>query len=446
MPQPKAQDPLPHDLDAERSLLCAMIINPRALEAVIGSVTATDFYRPAHADVHEAIFALATRGDPVDTLTLAVELKARGAYERIEGDRLIADILIDADGITSHAESYARIVTDHAHRRRMAHAGNEIRLLAVDTSVTVTSLLDQAEHTLFTAADTSRGEARHAESLEQGLSDWLDRLEDRYSNGEPNVTSGLFDLDAMLTGFRPGQLITVAGRPGMGKSLLGTQIAVHAAKEHNKPVLFVSVEMSAAELHDRIISSQAAVDLQHVRTGKLLESDWPKLSIAVGNAAGYPLHILDHPTATLAVIRSEARRVAASAGPLGLIVVDYLQLLTASGSKENRQVEVSELSSGLKRLARDLEVPVIALAQLNRGLENRADKHPTLADLRESGAIENDSDVVIAVYRDEYYNPDSVDRGTAELVVLKQRNGPTGTVHVAYLAAWGQFRNMLRVV
>lgn len=434
----------PQNLDAERSFLGAIILSPKALNETVPLVEPEDFYRPAHGHLYAAIQDLASRSEPVDSTTLAETLQRRSLFETVGGHPAIAE-LIDQTPSTSNAERYARIVAQKATLRRLIAAGGEIIEMGYEMREDVEIIQDLAEQKLYEVNDRRRS-VNHAVKLGDALPGWLDTVEARAaSDGLTGTASGLIELDEKLTGFRPGQLIVICARPAMGKSALGGQFAFHVAHELRLPALLSSIEMSMDELLDRIVAAHARVSNQRIRTGRLRDNDWPRISDAIGTAADIPLYLHDAPGATLAMLRSEVRRVTAVAGTLALVVVDYLQLLTSTAKAENRQVEVAEISAGLKRMARELEVPVIALAQLNRNLENRADKRPTLADLRESGAIENDADVVIGIYRDDYYRPDSNDRGVAELIILKQRNGPVGLVQVAWLDQYGVFANMARV-
>jgi replicative DNA helicase len=284
--------------------------------------------------------------------------------------------------------------------------------------------------------------------LRELLEQKLDHLEMLYERGESitGVPTGYTDLDERLAGLQPSNLVIVGARPSMGKTSFALGLAAHAALEAHTPVLFFSLEMSHLELTQRLLCAEARVDATRMRNGRLHESDWPKISHAVGRLAEAPMYIDDNPHLTVMEIRAKARRLKSRAGGLGLIVIDYLQLMTGRHNAENRQVEVSEMSRGLKILARELEVPVVALSQLSRNLEMRADKRPQLADLRESGSLEQDSDVVMFIYREELYNPETADRGTAEIIVSKHRNGPTGAIRLAFLDHYTRFANMARGV
>lgn len=434
----------PSDTGAEKDLLGAILLNPQALDEVMTILRPGDFYKPAHQHIYTAMLDLVGLGEPIDVRTVPDALARAGVLDQCGGHAGITDLIVDVP-FSKHLERYAHIVKSHATRRGLISIAGEITEMGYDQTEDIDRVLDRAEQMLYDLGDSAT-EAGHAEVMATVLHTWIDELDRRLTQSEENtVRTGLADLDDKLTGLKPGQLLTVCGRPGSGKSIFGIQCGTYISAHHQRPALVVSAEMPTEEIVDRIVAAEGRIDNQRIRTGHLGDQDWTKITNTVSRFANVPLYLYDAPAATLASIRAEIRRVTAKTGPLGIIVVDYLQLLTTAGKAENRQVEVAELSRGLKRLARDLRVPVLALAQVNRNLENRADKRPTLADLRESGAIEADSDVVIGVYRDEMYNPDSADVGTAELIILKQRGGPTGTVRVAYLAHFGKFTNMARV-
>lgn len=441
--KPPARIP-PHNLQAEESLLGAMLLTQEAAAAGLEGTTADAFYKPTHGHVFAAAARLYGRGEPVDVTTVADELARDGLLDGVGGMVGLASLQASA-GSTSNVGRYARIVTEHRTLRRLIEVADEIRDLGYDMPDDVAAALDTAEGLLFGLANFER--RRRAATLHEGLSGWLDALEARFESGElGGVPSGWPDLDDVLLGLHGGQLVTVGARPSMGKSALLGNLAASAALAGH-PTLFVSLEMTQHELIGRFVSAEAQVDQQRIRRGKLLEADWARINNSLGRLAPLPVHILDDPGATVLTIRSEARRLAASGG-LGLIIVDYTQLLDSStpGRHENRQVEVAENTRALKKMALDLAVPVVAAAQLSRSCEMRADKRPTLADLRETGELEQSSDVVLFLYRDDYYRADSPDRGTAELIIAKQRNGPRGTVRLAWLEQYGRFANMARAV
>ena len=432
---------LPHNTEAEESLLGAMLLAPRAIADVIGTVDASSFYRPAHGHIFSACLALFGRGAAVDVVTVADELNRSGLLDMCGGSRRLVDLQAGTP-TTTNGIYYARIIADHARLRTLITAGSELVEIGYSIPPNVDQAIDQAESTVFAALH--KPDARsHTSTIQQALSSALDHYEALYERGDAvtGVASGFSELDALLSGFQRGELTVVGARPGMGKTAFGLSVALHAATKHNVPVLFFSVEMSTHELTNRLVSNAASVDGTKFRNGSFSESDWPKITNAVSRLASVPLSIHDAAQLTILGLRAEARRVLASQKQLGLIIIDYLQLMSAQGN-ETRQLEVSEISRGLKQLARELDVPIIALSQLSRSLESRADKRPMLSDLRESGGIEQDSDVVLFLFRDELYNPDSPDKGTAEVIVAKHRAGPVGMCRLAFLGHYTRFAQM----
>ncbi|HET6811691.1 MAG TPA: replicative DNA helicase [Acidimicrobiales bacterium] len=434
----------PHDLQAEESLLGAMLLSRDAVSVALEQCDTADFYKPAHGHVFDAIGALYTRGEPVDPVTVADELRRAGLLDLIGGPEVLIRLQA-ATPATSNAGRYARIVNDHALLRRLIGVATDISDMGYDVPENVDEAIDRAESMVFEV-----GQRRVAETLapiRDLLSESLDRLEALYDRGEAitGVPTGYSDLDEQLSGLQPSNMVIVGGRPACGKTAFALGIVAHAAMEAREPVLFFSLEMSHLEITQRLLCAEAKVDSSRMRNGKLHDSDWSKISHAIGRLGEAPIFIDDNPNLTVMDIRAKARRLKSREG-LSLVVIDYLQLMTGRSHAENRQVEVSEISRGLKILARELEVPVIALSQLSRNLEQRADKRPMLADLRESGSLEQDADVVIFLYRDEVYNAESPDRGTAEIIVAKHRNGPTGTARLAFLDHYARFANMARSV
>jgi replicative DNA helicase len=431
----------PHNIEAEESLLGAMLLSKDAIAAAVETVRAEDFYKPAHAHLFDVIQTLYGQGEPVDPITVAEALRRAGLLDPLGGKQAILRIQAGTPA-AANAAHYARIVADHALLRRLVAVGGEIAELGYELPDDVGVTLDRAETLVFDVANrrlTSSLRGIHPalqESLEQ-----LEALFDR--DGQlVGVPSGYADLDDLLLGFQPSQLIVVAARPGQGKTSFALGAAAHVALAERRPVVFFSLEMGYLELTQRLLAAEAGVNSRLLRTGRLAEADWTKISQAVGRLAEAPLSIDDTPHLTVTEMRAKCRRLNAQHGDLGLVVVDYLQLMSTPKRGENRQVEVSELSRGLKILARDLDVPVMALSQLNRSLEYRTDKRPMLADLRESGAVEQDADVVCFIYRDDTYNPDSSERGTAEIIVAKHRNGPTGKVRLAFVEHLTRFANL----
>ena len=434
----------PHNLQAEESLLGAMLLSRDAIAAAVEVCDVEDFYKPAHGHVFEAVVSLYGQGEPADPVTVADELSRADLLEAIGGMAALISLQADTPA-TANASRYARIVEEHALLRRLIGVAGEIAELGYSVPDDVEAAVDRAESMVFEVAE--RRGTDSLRPLRELLSDSLDRLEALYGRGESitGVPTGYVDLDERLSGLQKSSLVIVGARPAMGKTAFALGIAAHAAMEANIPVLVFSLEMSHSEITQRLLCAEARVDATRVRNGRLLESDWSKISHAIGRLGEAPIFIDDKPNLTVMDIRGKARRLKSRQGRLGLIIVDYLQLMSGRRSAENRQVEISEISRGLKILARELEVPVLALSQLSRNLESRADKRPMLADLRESGSLEQDSDVVMFIYRDEVYNPDSADRGTAEIIVAKHRNGPTGATQLAFLDHVTRFANMARV-
>ena len=442
--RPRPERVPPHDLQAEESLLGAMLLSRDAISAAVETCRPEDFYRPAHAHIFDAICSLYAQGEPADPVTVADELRRADLLEAAGGPGNLVALQANTPAI-ANAAHYARIVQEHALLRRLIGVASEIAEMGYALPEDVVATLDKAEAMVFDVAE--RRVTDSLKPLRELLAASLDHLEALYNRGDSitGVPTGYLDLDERLSGLQRSSLVIVGARPSMGKTAFALGVAAHAAMDKREPVLFFSLEMSHLELTQRLLCSEARVDSSRMRNGRLLQSDWPKVVAAMGKLGEAPLFIDDNPNLTVMEIRAKARRLKSREG-LGLIVVDYLQLMsTKSSSPEYRQLEVSEVSRGLKILARELEVPVVALSQLSRALESRADKRPMLADLRESGSLEQDADVVLFIYRDEVYNKDSPDKGSAEVIIAKHRNGPTGTVQLAFLDHFTRFANMARV-
>jgi replicative DNA helicase len=434
----------PHNLQAEQSLLGAMLLSRDAIAAAVEACGPDDFYKPAHGHTFEAIASLYSRGEPADPITVADELARASLLEAVGGSAALLSLQADSPA-TANAGRYARIIEEHALLRRLIGVAGEIAELGYSLPDDVASVVDRAESMVFEVAE--RRVTDSLRPLKELLEDSLDRLERLYGQGDSitGVPTGYTDLDERLSGLQKSALVIVGARPAMGKTAFALGIAAHAAMEAQVPVLLFSLEMSHSEITQRLLVSEARVDSSRIRNGRLIESDWPKISQAIGRLGEAPLFVDDNPNLTVMEIRAKARRLKARHSGLGLIIVDYLQLMSGRHNSESRQVEISEISRGLKILARELQIPVVALSQLSRQLESRADKRPMLSDLRESGSIEQDADVVLFLYRDEVYNPDSADRGTAEIIVSKHRNGPTGYTKLAFLDHYTRFANMAKV-
>ena len=433
----------PHDLHAEESLLGAMLLSKDAIGYVLDEMSVDDLYKPAYGHVFDSIVRLYQSAEPVDPVTVADDLRRHELLDAIGGPAVLTDLQGNTPAI-GNAGKYARIVHDYAVLRRLIGVAGEIAEIGYSSPEDSHAAVDEAERLVFELAE--RGQTNSITDMRSMISDGLDRLALLFDSGSSmtGLATGYWDLDERLSGLQPSALYIVGARPGMGKTSFATGLATHAAAEQNTPTLFFSLEMGTSEVTERIFAAEAKVELSKLRTGKLQDQDWSKLSHVTGRLVNAPLFVDDGTATTVMDMRSKARRMKANGG-LGLVVLDYIQLMEGRGGAENRQVQISEISRGLKILARELEVPVVALAQLSRNLEARADKRPMLSDLRESGSLEQDSDVVIFLYRDEMYNPESSDRGVAEIIVAKHRSGPTGTERLAFLERYSKFANMARV-
>ena len=431
----------PQNLDAEESVLGAMMLSPGAIGAVSEILDAGDFYRESHSKIYRAALALYARGEPVDAITLVDELEQRGELEDAGGRSRVHELaaLVPASANAGH---YARIVREMATLRGLIRAGGDISKLGWDRVGEPADLVDRAEQIVFDLSQSRVStEFSHIETL---LKESFERITALYEAGEEitGVPSGFRDVDRLTSGFQPGNLVIVAARPSMGKSAFGLCIAANIAIRHQIPVALFTLEMSKAEVTQRLMCSEAKVESQRLRSGKLAPDDWPRLTAACDKLAKAPIYVDDTGSITMMEIRSKARRLKSKESNLGLIVVDYLQLMTSGSNVESRVQEVSQISRNLKILARDLDVPILAMSQLSRAVEQRHDKRPILSDLRESGSIEQDADLVAFIYRDEYYNDDSPDQGLAEVILAKHRNGPTGSEKLSFLKRYAKFADL----
>ncbi len=429
----------PQDTDAERSVLGAMLLERDALLQAVELLAPEDFYRPAHARVFAAMQSLFERSEPVDEVTVAAELKARGDLDKVGGAAAMA-ALTESVPSAANAGHYAQIVRSRALMRRLIQVATAIATTGYEAGAEIDLMLDDAEAKIFEI--TRAREHRSFVPIKEVVKDAFKRIETLYQKKESvtGVPTGFVDLDRLTSGLQSGDLIIVAGRPSMGKTALALNMAQHAALKHKTSVAVFSLEMSKEQLVMRMLCSEGRIDSHRLRGGFLRDTDWPKLARAAGTIAEAPLFIDDTGALSILEVRAKARRLQAQHG-LGMIVLDYLQLMRGRASTEGREREISEISRGLKALAKELAVPVVALSQLNRSLEQRTDKRPLLSDLRESGAIEQDADVICFVYRDDYYHPDSEKKGLAEIIVGKQRNGPTGTVELRFFGEYTRFES-----
>ena len=421
----------PQNLDAEKSLLGAVLIDEDVLASISDKIKAHDFYDKRHETVFDAMIRLYERHQPVDLLTLSDELKRKDELELVGGSAYLTE-LTNYVPTAAHAEAYAEMVAQKAVRRRLIKASSAVAELGYDEEKSIQELLGTAESELFAVSDTSL--KQDLTSLENILTDSFDRMEELHRNKGAlrGIPTGYRDLDNMTAGLQPSDLIILAARPAMGKTTLVTNLAYNVATIAKKSVLFFSLDMSKEQLVDRMLADASGVDAWNIRTGNLSDEDFGKLSEAMGEMAEAPIYIDDTPGVTVLEMRTKARREAHN-NPLGLIIVDYLQLMQPSGRSDgNRVQEVSEISRGLKLIAREMNVPVIALSQLSRTVETRTPQIPQLADLRESGSIEQDADIVAFIYREEYYNPDTDRQRITDLIIAKHRNGPVGRVELYF--------------
>ena len=422
----------PQNLDAEMSLLGAVLIDEETLADISEHVTTKDFYDKRHATIYGAMIRLFERHKPVDLLTLTDELKKKDELDAVGGASYLTD-LTNYVPTAAHAEAYAEMVAQKAVRRRLIKASSEISELGFDEDQDVQELLSRAEQELFSVSDQSL--KQDLTSIDQILTESFDRMEELHRNKGAlrGIRTGYRDLDNMTAGLQRSDLIILAARPAMGKTTLVTNLAYNVATVNKQSVLFFSLEMSKEQLVDRMLADASGVDAWNIRTGNLSDEDFSKLSEAMGEMAEAPIFIDDKPGLSVLEMRTKARRAAHDA-PLGLIIVDYLQLMQGSSksSEGNRVQEVSEISRGLKLIAREMNVPVIALSQLSRSVESRSPQIPQLADLRESGSIEQDADIVMFIYREAYYNPETERENITDLIIAKHRNGPVGKVELYF--------------
>ncbi len=435
----------PHSVDAEQSVLGGLMLDARAWDQVAERLMQDDFYKHEHRLIFKAMARLIEQSKPVDVLTVSETLRESHELEQVGGEVYLFELTNNTPSAANIA-AYADIVKERAVLRRLLMAASDITESAYNVQGrSITELLDQAERSVFQISQQgSRGEG--PQNLQSYLAKTMDKIDTLFhsTNAITGVSSGFADLDDMTSGLQSSDLIIIAGRPSMGKTMFAMNIAENVAIKSRLPVLVFSMEMPGEAIVMRMLSSLCRIDQLRIRTGKLTDDDWPRLSSAVSMLSEIVLYIDDTPALSPAEMRARARRLAKEHGQLGLIVVDYLQLMQVPGNNENRTAEISEISRSLKGLAKELKVPVIALSQLNRGLEQRTDKRPVMSDLRESGAIEQDADLIAFIYRDEVYNDNSPDKGTAEIIIGKQRNGPIGKIRVTFLGQYTRFENFTR--
>ena len=438
----------PHSIEAEQSILGGLMLDNSKWDSVGDQVLEEDFYRQDHRLVYRVVSRLATEGRPIDVVTVAEELERINEIENAGGMAYLGE-LVERTPSATNVRAYAKIVHERAVLRRLISVSGEISDSAFNTNGRSTSeLLDDAERKVFQIAESRTGQEGGPQSINPVLTRTLERIDELFNSTDSitGVTTGFKDLDEMTSGLQPSDLVIVAARPSMGKTAFAMNLVESVLIKGEKPVLVFSMEMPADSLLMRMISSLGQINQTRVRSGKLEEDDWPRLTSAVSMLKDRPLFIDDTAGLSPTELRSRARRVQREIKQdFGMIMIDYLQLMQIPGMTEGRTAEISEISRSLKSLAKELNCPVVALSQLNRSLENRPDKRPMNSDLRESGAIEQDADVIMFIYRDEYYNEDSPDKGIAEIIIGKQRNGPIGRIKLSFQGQFTKFNDLSHV-
>ena len=436
----------PHSVEAEQSLIGGLLLDNMAWDKVGDMIAEADFYRDEHRRIFRHIARLIELGKPADVVTVFESLEKNNESESAGGLAYLSEIANNTPS-AANIKRYAEIVRERAVLRKLVTVGDEISSSALNPKGRdAKELLDKAEASIFEIAEQGARQRTGFVSLQPLLGQVVDRIQELYDKDNHSdvtgVPTGFRDLDVKTSGLQPGDMIIVAGRPSMGKTAFALNIAEHVGVETRLPVAIFSLEMPGTQLAMRLLSSVGRLDQHRVRTGRLNDDEWQKMTYSLGKLHDAPIHIDETGSINPIDLRSRARRLAREyGGKLGLIVIDYLQLMTVTSQGDNRAAEISEISRSIKSLAKELSVPIVALSQLNRSLEQRPNKRPVMSDLRESGAIEQDADVIIFLYRDEVYNPDSPDKGTAEIIIGKQRNGPIGTVRVTFLGQYTRFEN-----
>lgn len=429
----------PQNIEAEESILGGVLLDPEAMGRIVDILTVNAFYVQAHRDLYKGLLILHAQGKPTDLVSLTSWLQDQQLFEKIGGTAKLAN-LVDRTVSAVNIDRYAHLVMDKYVRRQLIAGGNDIIDLGYDTTKPLEEVLDESEQKIFRLTQ---------ERPQEGLTPIAETIVETFNNIEelhqeitlPGLSCGFYDLDAMTSGFQRSDLVIIAGRPAMGKTSFSLNVAVNIAKEHRLPVAVFSLEMSKEQLVQRLLAGEAQIESNRLRSGRLTQSDMEPLINAVESLSDVPLFIDDTANLTVAQMRSQARKLQAEqGGKLGLILLDYLQLM--EGGSDNRVQEISKITRSLKGLARELNVPILALSQLSRGVEARTNKRPMMSDLRESGSIEQDADLIIMLYRDSYYNPDSPDHDIAEVIITKHRNGPTGTVKLIFQPELTKFLNL----
>jgi replicative DNA helicase len=434
----------PHSIEAEQSVLGALMLDNRAWDQIADRVREGDFYRHNHRLIYRVMSKLSGQNNPLDVLTISEALRELNELDNAGGEVYLFELANNTPS-AANINAYADIVRERSVLRQLISAANDIAGSAFNPQGrSSTELLDTAERHVF--AITEQGaRVGGPTNIKEYLAKTMERIDILFHSKDPltGISTGYHDLDSMTSGLQDSDLIIIAGRPSMGKTTLAMNIAEHVVIKSKLPVLVFSMEMPGESIVMRLLSSLCRIDQLRIRTGKLEDEDWPRISSTVSMLSEAPMFIDDTPALSPAEVRARARRLVKEHGKLGLIVIDYLQLMQVPGFNENRTAEISEISRSLKSLAKELKVPVVALSQLNRGLEQRADKRPVMSDLRESGAIEQDADLIVFIYRDEVYHDTSPDKGTAEIIIAKQRNGPIGKVRLTFLGQYTCFENFM---
>lgn len=438
----------PHSIETEQSVLGGLMLDNQAWDKIADVISDDDFYRHDHQLIYHHICKLIEHNKPADVVTVAESLEMSSELQTVGGLAYIGAIVQNTPS-AANIKRYAEIVRERSIMRSLAQVGVQITDSTYNPAGrSAANLLDEAESKVFEIAEEGARGKQGFMDIQPLLKQVVERIELLYSRDNPSdvtgIASGFHDLDQKTSGFQPGDLIIVAGRPSMGKTAFSLNIAENVALDLNKPVAVFSMEMGGAQLAMRMLGSVGRLDQHKVRTGRLEDEDWPKLTHALGKLNDAPIHIDESAALNALELRARARRLYRQFDGLGLIVVDYLQLMSSTRQGENRATEISEISRALKALAKELKVPVIALSQLNRSLEQRPNKRPVMSDLRESGAIEQDADVILFIYRDEVYDPETQDKGMAEIIIGKQRNGPIGTVNLTFLGEYTRFESYAR--
>lgn len=435
----------PHSIEAEISVLGGLLTDNSAWDKVAELINGEDFYRKDHRLIFQAISVLGEEGKPFDVVTVSEWLDNHKQLEDAGGLPFLASIAENTAG-ASNITAYANIVRQRSIFRKLISASNKISETVFNPQGrTSDEILDFAEQTIFEIAEQEDKARKNYSSIKELLTRAIDRIDELFRRDSPitGISTGFDDFDERTAGLQPSDLVIIAGRPSMGKTAFAINIAEHAAIKNKLSVAVFSMEMPSEQLAMRILGSLSRINQQKIRTGRLNDDDWPRLTSTIAMMQDIKLYIDDTPALTPAELRSRSRRIVREKGGLDMIIVDYLQLMQIPGTVENRATEISEISRSLKAMAKELKVPVVALSQLNRSLESRTDKRPVMSDLRESGAIEQDADLIVFIYRDEVYHEDSPHKGLAEIIISKQRNGPIGTVKLTFLGQYTRFENYI---